>query len=355
MLIVGAGGLGSPASLYLAAAGVGTMRLVDFDRVDESNLQRQILYGVPDVGRPKLTAAAERLRALNPDLTLELHEAPLDAVNARGLVSGVDVVIDGTDNFPTRYLVNDACVLTGTPNVYGSVFRFEGQAAVFAAAGGPCYRCLHPEPPPDGLIANCADAGVLGVLPGIVGTIQATEAIKLIAGIGEPLVGRMLLYDALRMRVREISLPRDPDCPVCGDAPTIREVVAYDRVCDGVTGPAEVRRREGSGSRDDGRRAAPMANRGPAAPAHRCARALGTCRQSHRGRAARSAPAVGWPARRPPEGPAGRRPLQVRGRSAIAVAIMKVAGYDAHNLSGRDPGLGSTRGSNDANRDRSTT
>jgi len=235
VLIVGVGGLGSPAAIYLAAAGVGTLRLVDVDAVDETNLQRQILYTTADIGRPKLGAATARLAALNPGVNVEVHSAPFGPDNARALVGGVDVVIDGTDNFPTRYLVNDACVMAGTPNVYGSVFRFEGQASVFAAPGGPCYRCLHPEPPPAGLIPDCAEAGVLGVLPGVIGIVQATEAIKLLAGIGEPLVGRLLLYDARRMRVREIALPRDPGCPVCGDAPTLRELTAYNRACGAQT------------------------------------------------------------------------------------------------------------------------
>jgi adenylyltransferase/sulfurtransferase len=220
--------------MYLAAAGVGTLGLVDFDEVDETNLHRQIIYGTPDVGRPKLAAAAERLRAINPGIVLELHEEPLDATNARRLIERYLVVIDGTDNFATRYLLNDACVMTKTPNVYGSIHRFEGQASVFAAPGGPCYRCLHPDPPPAGLIPSCAEAGVLGVLPGLIGTVQATEAIKLLTGIGEPLVGRLLLYDALRLRFREVVLPRDPDCPVCGDRPTIRDLVAYDRACASV-------------------------------------------------------------------------------------------------------------------------
>ena len=231
VLLVGVGGLGSPAALYLAAAGVGTLGLVDYDEVDETNLHRQIIHGTPDVGRPKLQSAADRIAAINPLVRLELHNAAFDAANARRLVDAYDVVIDGTDNFPTRYLVNDACVMTGTPNVYGSIFRFEGQASVFATAAGPCYRCLHAEPPPAGLIPSCAEAGVLGVLPGIIGTIQATEAIKVITGIGEPLVGRLLLYDALRMKFRDITLARDPDCPVCGDAPTITALVAYDQVC----------------------------------------------------------------------------------------------------------------------------
>lgn len=232
VLIVGAGGLGSPAALYLAAAGVGTLGLVDFDAVDETNLQRQILYDTPDVGQPKIAVAVRRLHALNPHVIVEAHEARFGVDNARRLADAYDLVIDGTDNFVTRYLVNDACVMTGTPNVYGSVFRFEGQASVFAAPGGPCYRCLHPEPPPAGLIPSCAEGGVLGVLPGLVGTVQATEAIKLLTGVGEPLVGRLLLYDALRMRVREIALPRDPACPVCGDAPTIRSLTAYDQQCE---------------------------------------------------------------------------------------------------------------------------
>ncbi len=244
VLIIGLGGLGSPAAMYLAAAGIGTLGLVDYDVVDETNLHRQIIHGTADIGRSKMTSAVETIRAINPDVRLEQHEAPFAVSNARALVDNYDIVIDGTDNFPTRYLVNDACVMSGTPNVYGSIFRFEGQAAVFAVPStfrpdglrGPCYRCLHPEPPPAGLIPNCAEAGVLGVLPGIIGTIQATEAIKLITGMGEPLVGRLLLYDASRMMFREISLSRDPECPVCGDAPTIRTLVAYDQVCDPING-----------------------------------------------------------------------------------------------------------------------
>jgi adenylyltransferase/sulfurtransferase len=231
VLCVGAGGLGSPASLYLAAAGIGTLGLVDFDAVDVTNLQRQVLYSTADVGRPKLEAAAARLRGLNPHLTVEEHRVTLDASNAKALVAAYDVVLDGTDNFTARYLVNDACVMTQTPNAYGSIFRFEGQASVFAAENGPCYRCLHPEPPPPGLVPSCAEAGVLGVLPGIIGMIQATEAIKLILGIGEPLIGRFVIYDALRMRFRELKLPKDPECAVCGAHPTITELVEYEGYC----------------------------------------------------------------------------------------------------------------------------
>ena len=233
VLCVGAGGLGSPAAMYLAAAGVGTLGLVDFDDVDATNLHRQLLYSVDDVGRPKLEAAAERLLGLNPDLNIERYGVRLDASNALQLVSGYDVVLDGTDNFTARYLVNDACVMARKPNVWGSISRFEGQAAVLAADNGPCYRCLHPEPPPPGLIPTCEEAGVLGVLPGIIGTIQATEAIKLILGIGEPLIGRLVVYDALRMRFRELKLPKDPGCAVCGENPTILELKEYEGYCEG--------------------------------------------------------------------------------------------------------------------------
>jgi molybdopterin/thiamine biosynthesis adenylyltransferase/rhodanese-related sulfurtransferase len=221
VLCVGAGGLGSPAALYLAAAGVGTLGLVDFDVVDFSNLQRQIIHGTPDVGRSKLESAQSRIEALNPEVRVETFEAHFSVTNAKALVEAFDVIVDGTDNFPARYLVNDACVMYGRPNAWGSIFRFEGQASVFAAPGGPCYRCLHPEPPPAGLVPSCAEAGVLGVLPGIIGTIQATEALKLILSIGDPLVGRFLVYDALKMRFRELKLPKDPDCPVCGVRPSI--------------------------------------------------------------------------------------------------------------------------------------
>ncbi len=238
VLIVGAGGLGSPAALYLAAAGVGTIGLVDFDVVDVTNLQRQIIHGTADVGRSKLDSARDRIAAMNPEVGVEAFEDAFSVANAKRLVESFDVVVDGTDNFPARYLVNDACVLYGTPNAWGSVHRFEGQAAVFAAPGGPCYRCLHPEPPPAGLVPSCAEAGVLGVVPGIIGTIQATEAIKLILGAGDPLAGRLLVYDALRMRFRELKLPRDPDCPICGTRPTITGLAESGTYCDARPSPA---------------------------------------------------------------------------------------------------------------------
>jgi sulfur-carrier protein adenylyltransferase/sulfurtransferase len=231
VLCVGAGGLGSPALLYLAAAGVGTLGLVDFDAVDVTNLQRQIVHDTASVGLSKVESARARIAALNPEVRVETFDAKLCVANAKALVDVFDVVVDGTDNFPARYLVNDACVLYGKPNVWGSIFRFEGQAAVFAARGGPCYRCLHPEPPPSDLIPNCAEAGVLGVLPGVIGTIQATEAIKLIIGIGEPLVGRFLVFDALKMRFRELKLAKDPDCPVCGVRPTITDLRETGAFC----------------------------------------------------------------------------------------------------------------------------
>jgi sulfur-carrier protein adenylyltransferase/sulfurtransferase len=235
VLLVGAGGLGSPAALYLAAAGVGTIGLVDHDQVDATNLQRQVLYGTGDLGRPKLEAAAERLGDLNPDVRLETHALRLDSGNALEVLRGYDVVIDGSDNFPTRYLVNDACVLLGKPYVYGSIFRFEGQVSVFDAARGPCYRCLFADPPPRELVPSCAEGGVLGVLPGVVGTLQALEAIKLVLGRGESLVGRLLLFDALRMRFRELELQKDPACPVCGEAPTVTRLIDYEAFC-GVGG-----------------------------------------------------------------------------------------------------------------------
>ena len=231
VLCIGAGGLGSPVAMYLAAAGVGTLGLVDFDTVDFSNLQRQILHGTPDVGRPKLASAKDRLNALNPNVRVETYETALSSENALTLFEPYDVIVDGTDNFPTRYLVNDACVILGKPNAYGSIFRFEGQASVFATKEGPCYRCLYPEPPPPGLVPSCAEGGVLGVLPGLLGVIQATEAIKLIVGIGEPLIGRFLIVDALRMKFRELKLRKDPDCPVCGTHPTVTKLIDYEQFC----------------------------------------------------------------------------------------------------------------------------
>lgn len=231
VLCIGAGGLGSPVALYLAAAGVGTIGLVDFDVVDISNLQRQIIHGTPDIGRPKLQSAKDRLQAINPEVKVETYEVALTSQNALELFKGYDVVLDGTDNFPTRYLVNDACVLLGIPNAYGSIFRFEGQASVFGTKDGPCYRCLYPEPPPPGLVPSCAEGGVLGVLPGMIGMIQATEAVKLILGAGEPLIGRFLIYDALKMRFRELKLRKDPDCPVCGTHPTVTALIDYEQFC----------------------------------------------------------------------------------------------------------------------------
>ncbi len=237
VLCIGAGGLGAPATMYLAAAGVGTLGIVDFDTVDASNLHRQIIYGTPDVGKRKLEAARDRIAAMNPSVKVVMHELALTSKNALDVLRDYDVILDGTDNFQTRYLVNDACVILGKPNAYGSIFRFDGQASVFAVKGGPCYRCLYPEPPPPGLVPSCAEGGVLGVLPGVIGIIQATEAIKLILGVGQPLVGRLLLYDALQMRFRELKLRRDVECPVCGDNPTIRELIDYDAFC-GVTPPS---------------------------------------------------------------------------------------------------------------------
>ena len=231
VLTIGAGGLGSPLALYLAAAGVGTLGIVDFDVVDESNLQRQIIHGTSDVGRPKMESARDRITDVNPNVRVEAYEEALTSENALDIFRDFDIVVDGTDNFPTRYLVNDACVLLDKPNVYGSIFRFEGQASVFYAKEGPCYRCLYPEPPPPGLVPSCAEGGVLGILPGAIGTIQATETAKLILGIGDPLIGRLLLYDALGMRFREMKLRKDPSCPVCGENPTVTELIDYQEFC----------------------------------------------------------------------------------------------------------------------------
>jgi len=234
VLCIGAGGLGSPVAMYLAAAGVGRLGLVDFDVVDYSNLQRQIIHGTPDVGRSKLESARDTLVAINPEVAIDMHETALSSSNAFDVLGDYDIVVDGTDNFPTRYLVNDACVLLRKPNVFGSIFRFEGQASVFATKQGPCYRCLYPEPPPPGLVPSCAEGGVLGILPGVVGTIQATETVKLIIGVGEPLINRFMIYDALRMKFRELKLRRDPECPVCGDRPTVTQLIDYDQFC-GIT------------------------------------------------------------------------------------------------------------------------
>jgi len=234
VLCVGAGGLGSPAALYLAAAGVGTLGLIDYDTVDFSNLQRQVLYSTSDVGRPKLQAAQDRLQGLNPNIKVVKHETMLNSGNALDIFKDYDIIVDGADNFPTRYLTNDACVLLNKPNVYGSIFRFDGQISIFATKQGPCYRCLYPEPPPPGLVPSCAEGGVLGVLPGVVGTIQATEAIKLIIGQGDPLVGRLLLFDALQMKFRTLTLRKDPECPICGDNPTVKQLIDYEVFC-GIT------------------------------------------------------------------------------------------------------------------------
>jgi len=231
VLCVGTGGLGSPLAFYLAAAGIGTLGLVDFDVVDASNLQRQIIHSTKDIGRKKLDSAAEKLTALNPALNVVKHDTMLSSANALEILKEYDIVADGTDNFPTRYLVNDACVLLGKPNVYGSIFRFEGQASVFATEQGPCYRCLYPEPPPPGLVPSCAEGGVLGILPGLVGVMQATEVIKLILGKGEPLIGRLLLVDALNMRFRELKLRKNPECPVCGTNPTVTQLIDYQQFC----------------------------------------------------------------------------------------------------------------------------
>ena len=235
VLCIGTGGLGAPLGLYLAAAGVGRIGLVDFDVVDSTNLQRQVLFGTSDVGRPKITAAADRLRNLNPEIQIDTFETHLSSENALDILKDYDVVVDGTDNFPTRYLVNDACVILGKPNVYGSIFRFDGQITIFGAPGGPCYRCLYPEPPPPGLVPSCAEGGVLGVLPGIVGTIQAAETLKLIIGKGDPLIGRLLLFDAMAMKFRELKLRKNPECPVCGEHPTVTKLIDYAEFC-GVRG-----------------------------------------------------------------------------------------------------------------------
>ena len=231
VLMIGTGGLGAPLGLYLAAAGIGKIGLVDFDTVDMTNLQRQVIHGTADIGRPKLDSAADRMNDNNPYVEIEKYETRLTSENALDIFEDYDIVVDGTDNFPTRYLVNDACVLLGKPNAYGSIFRFEGQATVFHHDGGPCYRCLYPEPPPPGLVPSCAEGGVLGILPALVGSIQATETVKIILGKGETLSGRLVLYDALNMKFRELKLRRNPECPVCGDNPTVRELIDYEQFC----------------------------------------------------------------------------------------------------------------------------
>jgi adenylyltransferase/sulfurtransferase len=261
VLLIGTGGLGAPLGMYLAAAGVGRIGLVDFDVVDFTNLQRQIIHGTSDVGRKKLDSAADSMLEINPHITIDRHEVALSSENALEILKDYDIIVDGTDNFPTRYLVNDACVLLGKPNVYGSIFRFEGQSTVFAYEGGPCYRCLYPEPPPPGLVPSCAEGGVLGILPGMIGIVQATETVKLILGTGEPLVGRLLLYDALAMRFRELKLRKNPECPVCGENPTITQLIDYYEFCgipqhqeqpvagvsEGEIDPVEVKRRMDAG------------------------------------------------------------------------------------------------------------
>lgn len=246
VLVIGAGGLGSPVALYLAAAGVGSIGLVDFDDVDATNLQRQILHGTAALGRSKLESARERLEDLNPHVRVETFDTRLSSTNALDILRGFDVVVDGSDNFPTRYLVNDACVLLDKPNVYGAIFRFEGQASVFHAVKGPCYRCLYPEPPPPDLVPSCAEGGVLGVLPGIIGSIQALEAIKLILGRGESLIGRLVLFDAMKLRFRELALRKDPSCPVCGERPTVKALIDYDAFCGIGTGRAQPDREIGA-------------------------------------------------------------------------------------------------------------
>ena len=244
VLLVGAGGLGAPTAMYLAAAGVGTLGVIDFDIVDESNLQRQIIHGQSTVGKPKMWSATQRINDINPNVKVVGYEFPIDSSNALEIFKDYDIIVDGTDNFPTRYLVNDACVLLGKPNVYGSIFRFEGQASVFWAQEGPCYRCLYPEPPPPGLVPSCAEGGVLGVLPGVIGVIQATETVKLITGIGDSLTGRLMLYDALEMKFRELKLRKDPSCPICGANPTVKELIDYQEFC-GVKPATHIETKDG--------------------------------------------------------------------------------------------------------------
>src|SRR6266496_3440913 len=239
VLLIGAGGLGSPNAMYLAAAGVGHIGIVDFDDVDASNLQRQVIHGTSDIGRPKLESARDKIREINPYVEVTLHETRLTSENARGIIRDYDLIVDGSDNFPTRYLVNDACVLEGKPYVWGSIYRFDGQASVFWAEHGPCYRCLYPEPPPPGMVPSCAEGGVLGVLCGSIGTVQVNEAIKLLTGIGEPLVGSLMVYDALEMEYRKITVRKDPNCAVCGEHPTVTELIDYEEFCGVVSEEAQ--------------------------------------------------------------------------------------------------------------------
>jgi adenylyltransferase/sulfurtransferase len=338
VLLVGAGGLGAPLGLYLAAAGVGHLGIVDGDVVDASNLQRQVTFTTEDVGQSKLAATKRRLGALNPHIEIATYETRLTSGNALELLAGYDIVVDGTDNFPTRYLVNDACVLLGKPNVYGSIFRFEGQVSVFHAQAGPCYRCLYPEPPPPGLVPSCAEGGVLGVLPGIVGSLQAAETLKLILGLGEPLIGRLLRFDALKMATREYKLRKDPGCPICGERPTIKELIDYDEFCGVAPAPAagreaapeagrEIAPRELKRRLDGGERIAIVDVREP----HEWA--LGTIRE----RDVRLIPLGDLPARLHELDGAAEIVTQCRSgaRSAKAQAILQGAGFGrVRNLTG---------------------
>jgi len=317
--------------MYLAAAGVGTIGIVDFDTVDLSNLQRQLLHSTSDVGRPKLDSARDRLTAINPGVQVETHPIVLTSENALDLIRQYDIIIDGTDNFPTRYLINDACVLLGKPSVYGSIFRFEGQVSIFGAKDGPCYRCLYPEPPPPGLVPSCAEGGVLGVLPGIIGTIQATEAIKLIIGAGEPLVGRLLIFDALTMRFRELKLRRDSECPVCGDHATIRELIDYEQFCGvpraGTTharGEFDITAGELKRELDEGRKLLLLDVREPSEY------------QINQIPGSRLVPLAELPERLDDLGPDPEivAYCKVGSRSATAVELLRAAGFRARNLAG---------------------
>ena len=322
--------------LYLAAAGIGRIGIVDFDVVDLSNLQRQVAHGTSDIGRRKLDSARDAVLAINPHVQVDLYETALSSQNALDLFAPYDIIIDGTDNFPTRYLVNDACVLLGKPNAYGSIFRFEGQASVFATKDGPCYRCLYPEPPPPGLVPSCAEGGVLGVLPGIIGVIQATEAIKLILGAGEPLIGRFLIYDALRMKFRELKLRRDPECPVCGDHPTVKALIDYEQFCGlkPAPGAAGGARHGDSGHHRRAAEAAPRSRRRPRRPR----RARTATRWTSSGSTGSTVIPLGELPNRLGELDRTRDLVvqcKVGGRSAKAVALLREQGFDrAVNLTG---------------------